>query len=56
MMLVDIKVFYTFNQCDDFKVVCVGGRRYCAWQGQLDGGDVEVDDIMMNHFSQNVLQ
>ena len=49
MMVVDIKVFYTFNQCDDFKVVCVGGRRYRAWQ--LDGGDVEVGDIMINRFS-----
>ena len=38
VVVVDINVFYTFNISDNIKVMCVGGRRHCGLQGQLDGG------------------
>ena len=39
VMLVDIKVFYSFNMSDNIKFMCVDGRRHWGWQGQLHVGD-----------------
>ena len=38
-MLVDIKVFHSFNMSDNIKFMCVCGRRHWEWQGQLHGRD-----------------
>ena len=39
VMLVDIKVFHSFNMSDNIKFMCVDGRRHWGWQGQLHVGD-----------------
>ena len=39
VMLVDIKVFHSFNMSDNIKFMCVDGRRHWGWQGQLHIGD-----------------
>ena len=39
VMMDDIKVFYTFNQCYNLYVICVDGRWHCGWQGRLDEED-----------------
>ena len=55
-MMVDIKVSYTFNQCDNL-MSCV-----LMVDDTVDGKDnqmeatMQVGDIMMYHFSQNLLQ
>ena len=38
-MLVDNKVFHSFNMSDNIKFMCVCGRRHWEWQGQLHGRD-----------------
>ena len=38
-MLVYIKVLYVFIMYDNIKVLCVGGRQQCGWQGKPGGGD-----------------
>ena len=55
-MMVDIKVSYTFNQCDNL-MSCV-----LMVDDTVDGKDnymeaiMQVGDNMMYHFSQNLLQ
>ena len=39
VMLVDIKVFYSFNMSDNIKFMCVDGRQHWGWQGQFPVGD-----------------
>ena len=39
VILVDMKVFYTFNLSDHIKYMWVGGRQHCGWQGQQGGED-----------------
>ena len=56
VMMVDIKVSYTFNKCDNL-MSCV-----LMVDDTVDGKDnqmeatMQVGDIMMYHFNQNVLQ
>ena len=39
VMVVDMRVFYTFNMGDNIRVNCIGGWRHCGWQRHLDRGD-----------------
>ena len=39
IMVVDMKVIYTFNMSDQTKYMRVGGRRHHGWQGQFEGED-----------------
>ena len=39
LVMVDKKVVYSFNMSDHIKVMCVGSRQHCGWQGKL-GGEV----------------
>ena len=34
VMVVDKKVVYSFNMSDQIKVMCVGSRQHCGWQGK----------------------
>ena len=46
-MLVDMKVVYVFNMCENIKVLCVGSRQQCGWQRQPVGEDHDVSLIVM---------
>ena len=39
IMVVDMKVIYTFNMSDQTKYMRVGGRQHHGWQGQFGGED-----------------
>ena len=39
IMVVDMKVIYTFNMSDHTKYMRVGARRHHGWQGQFGGED-----------------
>ena len=39
IMVVDMKVVYTFNMSDHTKYMRVGARRHHGWQGQFGGED-----------------
>ena len=45
--MVDKKVLYVFNMCDNIKVLCVGGRQQRGWLGQPGGGDHDLSLIVM---------
>ena len=46
-MMVDIKLYFTFNMCENISFMWVGGRRY--GEDNLEEKTREAEIIRMNH-------
>ena len=56
VIVVDKKVFYTFNLYDNIEVICGCGRRDRGRRGQDGGEDQGVQTSRMYHLGLNCLQ
>ena len=56
VIVVDKKVFYTFNLYDNIEVICGCGRRDRGRRGQDGGEDQGGQTSRMYHFGLNCLQ